>query len=134
MSDNTPFERGTLEELRDAVEREKLQTTLVLCRAASEFASGFDREFNQELLRMMRAIASAMEADPGALFRSDASSLEEALGRLGEREQGGAADVAGGDWIDDVGRIVRIFTSVVTEEKEFFLTIIKLIFCGCDKI
>jgi phosphoribosylaminoimidazole (AIR) synthetase len=83
---------------------------------------------------MMRAIASAMEADPGALFRSDASSLEEALRRFREREEGGAADVTGGDWIDDVERIVRTFTSVVKEEKDFFLTIIKLIFCGCDKI
>jgi hypothetical protein len=132
MSDSTRYARGSIDELRASVEREKLQTTLSFYNEASEFLR-FDREMNLQLLRITRTIADAIEANPEGLFRSEGSTVAEALSTLRQQQGGGGADVIGGapEWIDDIERIVKIFTGPVAEEKAFFLSIIKLVFCGC---
>lgn len=134
MSANTNRDQMTLEELRAKVEREKLELTSQFIESTGIFLKA-DADYNTKMLEVLDiVIAAAKSAPPSAAFRSDKSSLDEIIEVLiKKRAEGGitGGDIVGGDWIDDLDRIVRALSGVVKEEKDFFLQIIKLIFCGC---
>ncbi|MBI4539226.1 MAG: hypothetical protein HY704_06945 [Gemmatimonadetes bacterium] len=139
MSQNARTTQATLEDLRLNLEKEKLIATEELLRKTGEFLA-FDSSFNNKLLELLDVLVEAGKKSPGAVFRSDSSNIAEVVDALiKKRSEGGSegspgvtgGDVVGADWIDDLGRIVSALTSVVKEEKAFFLQIIRLIFCGC---
>ena len=136
MSANAGRDNLTLEELRAKVEREKLELTSTFIGATADFTR-FDGEFNRRVLETFDVVLAAAKSAPaGGAFRSERSGIDEIIIELlKKRAEGGpgvaGGDVVGGDWIDDLERIVKALSGVVKEEKDFFLQIIKLIFCGC---
>lgn len=136
MSENLNQNVPTIEELRAKIEREKLELTSNCIHATQEFFV-FDTRFNGKILEVFDVVLAAAKSAPPDTFRSSRGNLDELISVLKKkREEGGSGglsggDIVGGDWIDDLDRIVKALSSVVKEEKDFFLQIIKLIFCGC---
>lgn len=139
MSANADREPSTLDELRAKVEREKLELTSKCIHATGDFLE-FDTIFNRKVLEVFDVVlAAAKSVPPSTAFRSERNNLDELIDALmKKRAEGGFSGVTGGDiaggaadWIEDLERIVKALSGVVKEEKDFFLQIIKLIFCGC---
>jgi hypothetical protein len=139
MSANAGREQATLDELRARVEREKLELTSKCILATDNFLD-FDTLFNRKVLEVFDVVlAAAKSVPPSTAFRSERNNLDELIDALiKKRAEGGFSGGAGGDvvggaadWIEDLERIVKALSGVVKEEKDFFLQIIKLIFCGC---
>jgi hypothetical protein len=137
VSANVERNQPTLEELRAKIEREKLELTSQCIWATDQFFR-FDALFNNKVLDVFDVVlAAAKNAPASAAFRSEKSGLDEIIDVLvkkrAEGDIGGVkgGDIVGSDWIDDLERIVKALSGVVKEEKDFFLQIIKLIFCGC---
>ena len=137
MSENLNKDVPTIEELRARIEREKLELTSSCIHATQDFF-GFDKNFNVKILEVFDVVIAAAKSAPPETFRSSSGNLDELINVLTKkREESGSGGLTGGDivggadWIDDLDRIVKALSSVVKEEKDFFLQIIKLIFCGC---
>lgn len=100
----------------------------------------FDRAYNAQVLGLMEAFVGAVRSDPSVLFRAGSNvDLERIIAELERRSQSrpfapGPDDVAGEDWIDDVGRFIHAVHGIVGEEKKFFLAVIILFKCGCDHL
>jgi hypothetical protein len=127
--------QATIEELRAELEREKVASSIEWLRLATRFMH-FDADFNDRILKLMDAVIEVARQNPEAVLGPGRGNLDEAveslrkaLGDRGAGVEGG--DVAGGDWVDYLERIVRALSGVVKDEKDFFLAIIKLIRCGC---
>jgi hypothetical protein len=130
----------TLQELRETLEREKVKLSIDLATAASQFVD-MDHIFNNMLLKAFNLVIEAIEKNPDIVVDSNRTDLDAAIAQLEKQPEqctepgieGG--DIVGGaaDWIEDLERIVKALTGVVQDEKDFFLQIIKLIFCGCSK-
>lgn len=135
MSENIDKDKAKLEEIRAALEREKLEATREWLHLSLQFGN-FDAAFNNKMLEVLDIVIAAAKSNPGAIFRSDKSNIDEVINALDKikRSEGGdvtGGDIVGADWIDDLKRIIEALSGVVKEEKDFFLQIIKLIFCGC---
>jgi hypothetical protein len=95
-----------------------------------------DAKSNALLLKLMDVLVEAFQNNPDGVF-AGGRGLEEMMAAIQEHSPkespGAAGDVTGGapEWVDIMRDIVDIFTSVVKDEKAFFMQIIRLIFCGC---
>jgi len=110
-----------------------------MAEQASAFFA-FDADFNQRILTFTDLIIDLVKKDPTVLVRPEDPRLDDVIELLRVRAAGGGcggatgAGVSGGDAqqvVDIIRQIVEIFTSVVGEEKKFFLEIIRLLLCGC---
>ena len=132
MNERTGANKGTLEELRQNLEREKILARGELLRKTLEFAE-FDSRFNSKMLELLDILVQAAKNNPDIVTRSDKGNIGEIVDALTKKQEEGSpgvtgGDIVGADWIDDLGRIINVMTGLVRDEKEFFLKIIDIIF------
>ena len=134
----------TIESLKARLEHNQLLLELDIVELKRGFVTsiqrfdGFDHDFNGITGRIYHQIAKIIEEMPNSAFRTDGGNMTEILAALQAARQGGTGssdvkggDIIGADWIDDMGRIIEALTSVVKEEKQFFLQLIRWLLCGC---
>jgi hypothetical protein len=134
----------TVEGLKARLEQSQLLLELDIVGLKRGFVTSvqqfiaFDAEFNGKSLELYEQIIKIIKETPNSAFRADAGNITEIVEALQAARQGGkgspdirGGDIIGADWIDDMGRIIEALTSVVREEKEFFLQLIKWLLCGC---
>ncbi len=124
----------------EALERQKIAAQQELLAACLQFVKQ-DLAGNALVLRLAEVAVKVAEDNPNAVFSSRSGNLTDVINALkaggglagGQKEgdvRGG--DIVGGDAIDDIIKIIDALINLITGgEKEFFLAIIKLIFCGC---
>ncbi|MEK6262563.1 MAG: hypothetical protein AABP62_28540 [Planctomycetota bacterium] len=126
-----------LDGLRKELETAKLRLMLAFADATEGFVKKFEPEFNGLVLKLFNLAIDEAQRNPGSGTHQGNPDINEVVAAMRKQQaQEGTGsvdggDVVGGDWIDDLGRIIQALTSIVAEEKRFFLEIIKLIFCGC---
>ncbi len=118
-------------------EDEKIEMKRKLFKHVETFLE-FDASANSLMLDMLKLVKGNFEKDP-SVFNSD-NNLKELLQELKTKENKGSikgSDIKGGDIIgggalqDIIEFIKSISIDLIAKEKEFFMQIIKLIFCGC---
>jgi hypothetical protein len=91
-----------------------------------------DTELTKNLVRITGSLADFIQQNP-RIFESglDPKDLEGILNEL--RSRGAGGDVSGGAGItlQDLADFIKQISGFIDSEKQFFLQIIKLIFCGC---
>lgn len=134
-SGNAP--RPSIDELREAVEIRKLQATLTYLDQVDHFLD-VDLRSTEKMLELLDLVVQLLRERPEDLSSSTKDQLERMIATVQrEREApgGGTAgsDIVGGapEWVEIIRDIVDIFSGVVKEEKAFFMSLIKLIFCDC---
>jgi hypothetical protein len=115
-------------------EEQKNEVAMALFRQALLFAET-DNEINKSFASLMGTMAAYVKENPKAAFDSG-KGLEDVLRELkAVRTAAGAGttggDTIGGSPISDVIDLIEGIADVLKDEKDFFLQIIKLIFCGC---
>jgi hypothetical protein len=94
----------------------------------------FDNRMNGLLEQLLATVVKQVKDDPGAAF-SDRGNMDALINALKSRSEGGSGlsggDIIGGAPIDDVIALIKEIASVMKDEKDFFMKIIQLIFCGC---
>lgn len=121
----------------EAWEDEKIEMKRKLFVHVENFLK-FDADANGLMLDILKLVKVNFEKNPNA-FNSD-NNLKELLQEIkakNAKDTDKGADVKGGDIIggnalsDIIEFIKSISIDLIAKEKEFFLQIIKLIFCGC---
>ncbi len=107
---------------------------MALFREALQFTR-HDNRINDSLASLMETVAAHVKENPKAAFDSG-KGLEDVLRELkAVRTAAGAGttggDTIGGSAISDIIDLINGIVGVLKDEKDFFLQIIKLIFCGC---
>ena len=134
----------TVESLKSRLEQSQLLLELDIIGLKRGFVTSaqqfieFDAKFNEKSLELYEQIIKIIKESPNSAFRSDAGNMTEIVAALQEARRGGkespdikGGDIMGADWIDDMGRIIEALTSVVKDEKQFFLQLIRWLLCGC---
>jgi hypothetical protein len=117
-------------------EDEKIDMKRKLFKHVETFLE-FDASANSLMLDMLKLVKGNFEKDPN-VFNSD-NNLRELLQEMKTKENKGSdkgdikgSDIIGGNAIQDVIDFIKsISIDLIAKEKEFFMQIIKLIFCGC---
>jgi hypothetical protein len=118
-------------------EDEKIEMKRKLFKHVETFLI-FDAQANSLMLDILKLVKQNFERDPNA-FHSD-SNLKEILRELkakGDKGSDADSDIKGGDIVgggalqDIIDFIKTISVDLIAKEKDFFMQIIKLIFCGC---
>lgn len=118
-------------------EDEKIDMKRKLFKHVETFLE-FDASANSLMLDMLKLVKGNFEKDPN-VFNSD-NNLRELLQEMKTKENKGTdkgsdikgSDIIGGNAIQDVIDFIKsISIDLIAKEKEFFMQIIKLIFCGC---
>lgn len=98
----------------------------------------FDAKFNDSSLELYEQMIKIIKEAPNSAFRTDSGNIAQIVEALQKARQGEnessdirGSDIIGADWIDDMGRIIEALTSVVKDEKQFFLQLIRWLLCGC---
>ena len=112
-------------------EEQKNRLANAMAVAAGEFLTA-DTELMRSVVQITGALAKYVQEHP-AVFEtgSDPKDIDAILDALRSRGVGG--DVSGGASVSlqDIADFIKNISGLVDSEKQFFLQIIKLIFCGC---
>jgi hypothetical protein len=128
----------SIEQLKIELERKKLATLILMLDYVHNFFE-FDKEANNTTLNCAKIAADWLSKNPDKAFTggsSDIEALRNALKGAAAPKGGGVTggDIVGGDVIDDIVKFIDELIKLITGgEKDFFLAIIQLIFCGCPK-
>lgn len=113
----------------EELERQKTAAFKTLLAQSLRFVEG-DLQANELVLRLAKVAVEMAEKHPDAVFSGSRGNIDEIVSALKGGVKGG--DIVGGDTIDDIIRIINALINLITGgEKDFFLAIIRLIFCGC---
>lgn len=129
-----------LQQAEQALAIDIVNAKRALLQAAVEFTVKVDPAFNDRVLSLLDVlIAHAKDSDAfkqgDAETRSRIEAAIEAIKKKSEavkRPDVAGGDIVGADWIDDVGRFIEAIFKLLTDEKDFFFKIIRLIICGCN--
>jgi hypothetical protein len=115
----------------DTLEEAKKQALIHFLEDVRNFME-HDRGMNGLFQRVLTVAVEVVEKDPRAAFSgtADINAIVSALNAKSEGDISGS-DIVGASPIGDVIDLIKELIDVLGKEKEFFLQIIKLIFCGC---
>ena len=129
----------TLAQAEKALELDVVMAKRKLLAAAVHFTVNVDPAFNERVLLLLDLLIvhvkdtdAFKQGDPETKSKIDAAI--EAIRKQSATEKHpdiSGGDIVGEDWIDDVGRFIEAIFRLLTNEKDFFFNIIKLIICGC---
>jgi len=135
MSKEIAGNHETLEEVQRLLEIEKVNAKRDLLKAAVNFATKTDPAINDRVLVLLDLLIEHAKnpdvSNQGDVKKKVEEALEELKKQSGKSSAVGGGDIVGEDWIDDMGRFISALFELVKEEKAFFLSIIKLVICGC---
>jgi len=128
---------ANVKDIRTEWENEQIEMKKKLFKHVETFLE-FDASANNLMLDILRLVKDNFEKDPNA-FNSE-SNFKELLKELQTKETKlsgkdndiEGSDIVGGGVLQDIIDFIKaISIDLIKEEKEFFMQIIKLIFCGC---
>ena len=119
--------------INDSLEQQKREALGALLKEAVRF-TGIDNDINELVRDLFATIVSEIKKNPEAAFSSK-TETDALLRALKTKEGTGATggDITGAiDFSDVIDLIDKLGGGkLIADEKDFFLQIIKLIFCGC---
>ncbi len=117
----------------DLLEQEKNEALRVLLKESVNFVQ-LDNRINGLFEEALSIAVAQFKKDPGG-SSSGRGDIEALVSALKARTEGGTGvsggDIVGGAPLDDVIDLIKALVEVLKGEKEFFMQIIRLIFCGC---
>jgi hypothetical protein len=126
-----------LARLKAELERQKVAALSQLLKHSLAFVA-LDMEANAKVLELATFAVAYAKANQDTVFSVGKGNIDDLVNALrsGSAPKGGGVtggDVVGGDTvIDDIIQIINALINLITGgEKDFFLAIIRLIFCGC---
>ena len=126
--------RPTTEE---QLEQAKIAFQIGMLEKADTFVD-LDNNINRSMDKLVACLVAEVERDPAAAFSHRGGAIDALASALREKPEGSTgvsgADIFGGQ--TTVQDIIDLITSLgggqlLKDEKNFFLAIIRLIFCGC---
>ena len=133
---NGPKADDELERLKAKLEREKVIALSALLQHSLNFCR-IDEAANNVTLQLAQIAVEWAAKNQDKVFTGGRGDIEGLMNALkgGAAPKGGGVtggDIVGGDAIDDIIKIINALINLITGgEKDFFLSIIRLIFCGC---
>ena len=120
-------------------EERKREIALELFSEALAFTK-IDNAINNSFKDLLGIIVDNVKNDPDftGSSKSDINKIANALKKKNDKDETQGGDVTGGDIVggdlQDVLDFIKELglSGILKDEKDFFLEIIKLIFCGCD--
>ena len=117
----------------DSFEQRKKEASIVLLDEVLRFVK-IDNDINEQARDLFGTIVSEIKKNPTAAFAGNLN-VDKLVANLKSKEGPGTS---GGDIVGafDFGDVIDLIDKLgggqlLKDEKEFFLTIIKLVFCGC---
>lgn len=112
-------------------EQKKQKALEGLLEASMRFVN-FDGDLNDLVKDMTATIATEIKRDPSVLFSTKGDNMEALLSALKSKGGSGVSggDIFGGSPLSDLMDFIKGIGELAKDEKEFFLKIIFLIFCG----
>lgn len=121
---------------KDPFEEQKEQALSTLLNASLEFVAG-DLRLNNMMEELFATIIGEVKKNPSVLFSSKGDNLETLIDVLKKRSEGGkggtdfvGGDIIGGGPLSDIIDFIKEIGELADKEKQFFLKIIFMIFCG----
>lgn len=124
------YEMPAKKDARQHIERLE-EIKLEMAEEALKFVK-WDNSLNDELLKIMKVISEEVANNPGMLT-DGSDALSAALRDPGNPKPDPSTDVTGGS---DIGRLIDLIRGLLDPlgaEKDFFMDIIRLVFCGCGR-
>lgn len=134
MAESTGKNPGAAEHTTDdRFELKKREALASLLDESVRFVK-IDGDINDLLKQLLSAVVEQVKKDPGAAF-SGKGDFDALVSALKARSEGGTGvsggDIVGDSLISDLIDLIKALVGILKDEKDFFLKIIMLIFCGC---